>query len=518
MKKIIYFLSFLTAISADLSAQYNIDWMNDAGNYNKTAVMSVTDNSSNLIVTGYWQSNNIFTRKVSISGDLLWETEDSSGIPSIYEKSYWTNCDTNDNIYVVGKRYSIGSGWEYPDAIIALKYSPDGTLLWKQIIPVSMLIGSQHPAFNVRSEVDNNGNLYIGSFAAIPSGAILAKIDEGGNLLFTSTSIANSPLGFRSMRLKGNKVVLAMGSAITEVAPIYVWDTSGTLLWIAAAEGVGANDVEIDESGDIYVISHLANAVSPTSSEDITITKFNSSGSQQWNMDYDFGSSDVPTRFVYSNNRLSAIGWGFSTPTSAYFDWKIFQIDTTGTLLWSATYDGTAHNDEHPYFITAKPDGEVIVTGKGGPSPDPNNLSYLQMVIVQYSNTGSQVWIDTPNHYGGWGMACMIASDNSLYAISSANMSNYHYFPTQLTGINNLNGQPEVKTSPNPFTDRIIVQMQEEDFPAMVFIYDPNGSLLYYFQLSSGQDELDLSALKSGLYICHIRSDDFNYTLKIIRK
>ena len=517
MKKVIYILGLLVVISSELIAQYTFDWMNDAGNYSKTAVMSAIDNQNNLIVTGYWQSYNIFTRKVSPDGTLLWEAEDSSGIPGMYEKSYWTNCDSYNNIYVVGKRYSIGSGWEYPDAIIALKYSPEGVLLWKQTIPVTMLIGSQYPAFNVRSEVDINGNLYVGSFAATPSGAIFAKIDTNGNLLFTNTSTVNSPLGFTSMRVKGNKVVLATGSSITEVAPVYVWDTAGTFLFTAAATGHGANDVEIDDSGDIFVISHLTNAVSPTSGEDITMTKFNSTGSQLWKKDYDFGGSEFPTSFVYSNNRLSAIGWGPSTP-AAYFDWKTFQVDMDGTLLWNATYDGTAYNDEYPYFITASQNGEVIVTGKGGPSPDPNNLSYLQMVILKYSNTGTQDWMDTPNMYGGWGMACMLASDNSLYAISSSNMTAYHYNPAQITDVNSIQNDMELKISPNPFVDRISVQLTETDAPAMALIYDGSGRLLYSFQLNNKHNELDLSALNSGLYFCQIRSIHMNQILKLVKR
>lgn len=518
MKKVIYILSLLAVFSSELIAQYTIDWMIEAGNYNKTAVMSAKDNSDNLIVTGYWQSYNIFTRKVSIDGTLLWDMADSSGIPGKYEKPYWTNCDANNNIFIVGKRYSIGSGWEYPDAIIALKYTSEGVLLWKQIIPVSMLIGSQHPAFNVRSEVDNNGNLYIGSFAASPAGVILVKLDINGNILFTNTSIVNSPLGFGSMRLKGNKVVLGTGSSITNVAPVYAWDTTGTILWTAAAVGRGANDVEIDDTGEVYLMSHLINAVSPTSGEDITITKFNSSGTQLWNKDYHFGGSDVPTSFVYSNNRLSAIGWGTSTSASAYFDWKTFQVDTGGTLLWNATYDGTTYNDEHPYFITAKPNGEVLVIGKGGPSPDPSNLSYLQMVILQYSNTGTQIWIDTPNEYGGWGLGCMIASDNSLFAISSANMTAYHYNPAQFTNLNNIHDYYELKISPNPFTDRVYVQLQETDTPATAFIYDESGKQLYTFQLTSQRNELDLSALNSGFYFCQIRSIQLNQTLKLLKK
>ncbi len=380
-----------------------------------------------------------------------------------------------------------------------------------------MLIGSQHPAFNVRSEVDINGNLYIGSFAATPSGAIFAKIDTNGNLLFTNTSTVNSPLGFRSMRLKGNYVVMATGSSVTEVAPVYVWDTTGTLLWTAAATGNGSFDVEIDDSDNIYAISYLTNAVSPTSGDDITMTKFNSSGTQLWKKDYHLGGSEFPTRFTYSNGRLSGIGWGPSTP-AAYFDWKIFQVDTEGTLLWNATYDGTPSNDEHPYFITAKPNGEVIVTGKGGPSPDPNNSSYLQMVIVQYSNTGTQDWIDMPNMYGGWGMACMLASDNSLYAISSSNMTAYHYNQAQITNVKDLHKSVDVQIFPNPFMDKITVMTPKTDDRATALIYDNSGKLLFSFKLTGEHTVIDLTELKSGFYFCRITSDNFSQTVRLVKR
>lgn len=516
MKKSLYMLSLLAFLSIELVGQYTIDWMTDAGNYSKTAAMSAIDSQDNLIVTGYWQSYNMYTRKISPDGTLLWEAEDASGLSGMYEKPYWTNCDISDNIYVVGKRYSISSGWEYPDAIIALKYSPGGELLWKQLIPMTMLIGMQHPGFNVRSEVDLNGNLYIGSFAANPAGVIFAKIDSSGNLLFTNTSTVNIPIGFRSMRLQGNHVVMATGSTGIEVAPVFVWDTAGALLWTAAAAGNGTFDVETDDSDNIYVISYLTNAVSPSSGEDITMTKFNSTGSLLWKKDFDLGGSEFPTRFTYSNGRLSGIGWGPSTP-GAYFDWKIFQVDTEGTLLWEATYDGTPSNDEHPYFIAAKPSGEVIVTGKGGPSPDPNNSSYLQMVMVQYSNTGIQEWIDMPNIYGGWGIACMLASDNSLYAISSSNMTAYHYVPSQLTGINNAEHKMEVKIFPNPCTDYISIRTPETKDPATAFIYSNDGKLLYSYRLSGTENRLDLTALKSGVYYCRVTSNYYNQTLKLIK-
>lgn len=510
-------LTTLLFLSFGLAAQYTLDWMVDAGNFNKTATMATADSQHNLLIAGHLQSNNIFLRKLDPQGNLLWETENASGEQGLYQKAYWINCDSNDNIYVVGKRYAIASVWEYPDAIVALKYTPDGSLLWKQLIPVSVLIGSQHPGFNVRSEVDADGNLYIASFAANPSGVVFAKIDAVGNLLFTHNSTEYVPRGFRSMRLQGNRLVVAAGSSVSQAAPVYVWNTGGTLIWTAAANGNGTFDVEMDALGNIYTLSYLSNAVSPESGEDISITKFSHDGSVMWQKDYDLAGSVYPSRFILSGNRLSAIGYGPSTP-GAYFDWKTFQADVDGNLLWQATYDGTATNDEYPYFIAVKPSGEVVITGKGGPSPDPNNASYLQMVILEYGEDGTPNWIDRPNIYGGWGIACMPDEGDGMYAVSSSNMTAYHYLDDQFTAVRDDEEAMGFQLFPNPFEDVVQVSAVHAELRPELHICDLQGKTMAVFTLSQPLTTLTLPEMKPGVYVCHLISGNRRASLKMIRR
>jgi hypothetical protein len=356
MKKLIILAVFMLSISINLKAQYTFDWMQGAGNYSKNSVMSVVDIEDNLIVTGYWQNFETYTRKYDVSGTLLWEVTDYSGTSGLYEKPNWINSDANNNILVVGNIYSHSSSTDYPSDIIALKYSPSGTLLWKTIIPINITITSLN-RFNTRSVVDDLGNLFIGTAINAPDGAVLYKIDPNGNLLSTTTSLENLPRNFSSMRIKDNRIAIATGSPTTNVAPVFVYNTSGALLWTVAAEGFIASDIEIDENYNVYVLSSLEDAVSQSSGIDMRITKYNSAGTLLWHHDYDFGGTEISRKFVYLNNRISAIGYGGSTPSSAYFDWKTFQTDTDGTLLWSAIYDATSFNDEEPYHILAKPTG-----------------------------------------------------------------------------------------------------------------------------------------------------------------
>ena len=387
--------------------------------------MIARDNADNVIVTGYIQSQNIYTRKYDKFGNFLWEKTSASGIKSNYEKPIWVNTDINNNIFVVGYRYAFSSSRDRPNAVIVLKYDAAGTLLWKKNITMSIFVNST-VSFNLRSEVDNSGNLYIGTVATSPSGFVLIKLNPNGTTLFTKNNNLNGVSSFRSMRLKGNKVILSGSSGNLSAAPVIAWDTNGTLIWTASLLGQSGVDVEIDGSGYVYVLTSYANQVSATSGQDILIYKLNSSGTQIWKKNYDFGGYEFPTRFTLVSDKISVIG--AVSINSSYFDWITFQSNTEGTKLWDVRYNATTGNDEQPYFISAKADGEVYVTGKGGPLyTQSNGSSYLRMVTLKYGNTGALKWLDTLNIYSGWGLACTLASDNSLYVLSGTNMTTFHF-------------------------------------------------------------------------------------------
>jgi hypothetical protein len=429
MKKIALTLSFLLVISAGLVAQYSTDWIKPADNYLKSGTMIARDIADNVIVTGYIQSQNIYTRKYDKFGNFLWEKTSLSGVQSNYEKSVWVNTDNSKNIFVVGYRYTFSSsnGREYPSALVVLKYDPSGTLLWKKNITLSVFVNNV-VSFNLRSEVDNSGNLYIGTVATTPSGFVLIKLNSSGTILFTKNNNLNGVSSFRSMRLKGNRVVLTGNgtSGTSSGTPVIAWDISGTLLWTATMLGQSGNDVEIDGSGNVYVLTSYTNQVSATSGQDILIYKLNSSGKQVWKKSFDFGGSDFPTRCTLVSDKLSVIGAG--TVNSSYFDWITFQLNTDGTKLWNIRYDATTANDEQPYFVTAKANGEVYVTGKGGPLyTQSNGSSYLRMVTLKYSNKGAAKWVDILNINSGWGLASTLASDSSLFVLSGTNMTAFHF-------------------------------------------------------------------------------------------
>jgi hypothetical protein len=219
---------------------------------------------------------------------------------------------------------------------------------------------------------------------------------------------------------------------------------------------------------------------------------------------------------TYVNNRISAIAYG----NASGLKWVTFQTDADGTLLWSSPYIEPApltQSDSYPHYVLAKPTGEVIVTGVGGPTPDPFNASFNQMPIVQYSNTGVQNWVSTPNIYAGTGLATMFASDGSLFAIGSRNMYVFHYNSNALSITENSISTKTI-AAPNPFTDKVTITLDKINLPANATILDVTGKKLLSIAIENATSELELSSLKSGIYFCQLHSNSSMQTIKIIKK
>lgn len=523
MKKLFSLLVFTLLVSSNTVAQYQFDWMQEAGEYNKTVAMMATDNSNNVVVAGHWPHSAIYARKYSSTGTLLWEVSNSSGIQSNYQKSIWTNFDSNGNVFVVGKRYSTSSSGvqEYADAIVVLKYDPSGTLLWKRNIPVSQSTVGTSASFTLRSEVDAAGNLYIGTSQLLPYGLTLIKLSPTGATLFQTSNDTNSGYGFGSMRLKNNKIYMTGAGDTLHGTPLVVWDTAGNLIFSEGFihvnninpqfnSGFGA-DLEVDDNGNTYILGRTNHtSVVETNNIDILVQKVSPTGTLLWQQNYDFDGNDYPQRFSLGGNRLSIISYSYGFEPN----WRTQQIDTEGNLLWNTVYNSISGADEIPYYVTTTPNGEPIVIGKGGPSASPLG-SYTQMVVLKYNNIGEQQWISTPNIYGGSGLYCKIANDNSLFAISEHNMSVYHYSGQLAT---NQFSSSEIKVGPNPFSSEVFIDLSQLNNSVNATINDISGKSLLAFELNATNNSLDLSSLTKGIYFCQLKSNEIQQTIKLVKE
>jgi hypothetical protein len=423
MKTIALFL-FALAASQVVHAQYPPDWVVASSDFYKMGSMLATDSQGNAVMTGdrsaFIGNANIFTRKLDIDGNLLWETTELSGIPSSYLKASWVNVDNEDNILVTGFRYS-GVSINYTDSIIVLKYNSAGTEIWRTSIA--------HPfpsGIPLRSEIDEFGNLYMGTIAS-NIGFNLMKIDTEGNVVFNVGNASTANQSFNNMRVKDGKVAMTSYAANGTVACLVVFDTSGTFLWGHTYSSFGGTDVEIDNDGNVFLLTREANQVGPSTQFDMKIIKVNPSGTLLNEYSYDFGNStEFPVRMTLVNNKISIIGSSILSG-GAYMDWITFQIDLNGNKLWDARYNEMLSNDEIPYWITALDNGDVYVSGKGGPPfVDFNGSVYLKYVALRY-NQGEIQWSDTHQYQGYTGKVNALDLNGGLYVMGETSMTLVHY-------------------------------------------------------------------------------------------
>ncbi|HRH77124.1 MAG TPA: hypothetical protein PK129_07230 [Cellvibrionaceae bacterium] len=447
MKKSLYVLVAILFTVTTNAQTYSLDWLRTADSYLKSGSMITRDNADNVVVAGSAVTSSIYVQKYDKFGSLQWERSSSSGIQGNYETSTWVNTDAQNNVYVTGYRYAYSTQPpnHFPNAIIVLKYDAAGNLQWKFILEGSfgITIPYSYSALRFRSELDANGNLYVGTSGnitgSVTGGFVLVKLNPQGTMVWNRTSTAGSIGGFLSMRLRNNRVVLTGSSAayFGNVASA-MFDTSGNEIWRATTVERGGQDVELDDIGNTYILTGNYNEVSPASGLDILVLKYSSTGAQLARYKYNFATTETGTRLCRTgNNELGIAGSGYFGGAFTS-DWLVMKINmSSGALLWSKTDVNASPYDVGASNLIGNTAGELFVTGikpSGKPFP-----GYLAMGTRKYLSDGSIPWTALYDSTASRGTALSMASNGSIYALGSSYATVLHYFDLVLKLSTNKN-------------------------------------------------------------------------------
>jgi len=466
-------------------AQYTIDWSHPAADTYKVGVMAARDTADNLIAVGtrssFFGGAFIFTRKYDKDGVLLWEQVDTTGIAWLWEQPTWVTTSSTNDIYVTGYIYS-GTNNIYPDSVVVLKYDAQGNMQWRRTMGPVYIYGVY-----VRCVLDANDDLYVGVVGRTSGGFSLTKYDPNGNMLFDVSEANPTAANLTSMRLKGDRVTLVGGTGSLVRGTVATWDTSGNFLWSHPVAGYGAQDVEVDDALNTYVLTSYPNLVSPQSDRDMVIKKFDATGDSITQYAYDFNGVDQSIRMTLVNGRLTVIGWGNGT-----MKWTTFQTDLSGALQWSVAYDAMASLEEIPGWVVARENGDVFVTGRGGPL---YQGQFTQFVTVKYSN-GMQQWAHTDPYSGYRGVACVLGRDSAVYVLGETAMTVTRYIDDLATSIDprtsNTDGS---RAYPNPASD--VLLLPHDARMSGLTATDPMGRTT---QVITTSGRVDVSTWVAGVY------------------
>ncbi|MBL4592644.1 MAG: SBBP repeat-containing protein [Flavobacteriales bacterium] len=382
------FLSVFAIFSCStIDAQINVLWearYTSAGLNADVGKELAIDASGNVYVTGTSYTNgangfDIVTIKYDALGNQLW-TSVFNGSASALDEARDIAVDASGNVYVTGYTASSGPNYDY----VTIKYNSTGVQQW--------------------------ATLYNGTGNGFDEAYALA-IDNLGNTYVTGSSNASG-----------------QGSNFVTIQ----YNSAGVQQWATSYNGPGnsldaATQIKLDASFNVYVSGH---SLGSGTDLDIATIKYNNSGTQQWVSRYNGVLSffDVPEAlFVDNANNVYVAGatyGGIATEN----DYVTIKYNSTGAQQWAINYDGPLNDEDKAFDLLTDQNQNVYVTGRSmGAGGTAENI-----VTMKYDPLGNLLWQDTyngPSSGYDAGQQMRLGSSGDLYitGYSAGNGTNNDY-------------------------------------------------------------------------------------------
>lgn len=105
----------------------------------------------------------------------------------------------------------------------------------------------------------------------------------------------------------------------------------------------------------------------------------------------------------------------------------------------------------------------------------------------------------------------MVRESSSMYTAPNANMGygipDFSVFATVYDDEDDPYEQQGIMVYPNPVSERITIQLGENENIALVKVFTVSGRLVKEQEIIAGEQEIDVSALKSAIYIIEVKTD-----------
>lgn len=258
--------------------------------------------------------------------------------------------DPTGYIYVTGGSTGIG-----PDLIstgfdiATIKYDFNGNLIW-----INRYNGNANGQDGPQSiALDASGNVYVGG---------VSSEQENPSL---DASFQNTFITIKYNPTTGNR---------NWVKYFYGNSLINRDAWCYSITTDGNNNVICTGNAKMQITNY-----------DFITIKYNSSGTQQWFKQYDFGNTEDYGRAIAVDNLNNVYVTGRSRPLpipSSPSDYATIKYNsTTGNQEWSVRYNGTGNDADIPNCISVFGNNNVYVTGKSvGQGTD------YDFLTIRYSN------------------------------------------------------------------------------------------------------------------------------------
>lgn len=360
---------------------------------------SIYVNASNDVFCGggvrSGTNNQMFTVKYDVSGNQKW-TAANNATGNCCDEVRGIIVDANGYIYVTGISYQ-GSSQGYD--ITLIKYNSAGTQQWSTTYG-----GTQNDLGNAIA-VTGSGYVYVAGRAN--DDAILLRYNSAGTLQwsYSYSGTANVTDNFYDLKVatsgttEGNVYCTGYSGNNGNDALLVKVNSAGTFQWAKTYNGaLNADDetfsVQVDGQEYIYTAGVVANG-SPTNN-DALLLKYNSSGTLQWSATYN-GTANMFDQYydlsLDGTTNPNVYCTGEYEPSVNIHDQNYLTVkyNSSGAQQWVASYNGNGSSsnsfDEAYSVRVSSHTGKIFVTGTSTDA-----TQGLNIVTLRYSTSGTQEW------------------------------------------------------------------------------------------------------------------------------
>lgn len=468
-------------LTAKLNSLGDSQWVRK---YNGTANVSIdlandlkTDANGNVFVVGSTKnsgsSNDFTTIKYTSIGDSSWIVKYNNALLNGSEKANAIDFDANGNCYVTG--YGETQNGTISDDFLTIKYNPNGVQQWAL-------------KYNGTGNGEDRANFVkVGSAHVFVGG----KSWNGSNFDFA----------------------------------IQVYTLAGSLAGIGIFDGIVGDDIptgmEIDAAENVYFTGKSETAAGDW---DFATVKFNASGTLVWTKKFNgsLNSNDIPNGIALDNSSnvfVTGVTDKDILGTTHSADFATLAYTSNGDTLWAKKYNGASNLDDAAMAIALDAYGNCFVTGEvenGSAS-----VSNLDIVTLKYSPSGSLLVSatyngtgnakDSPNSISIHNDNVYVCGESNGGAASQKDLLVLKYDDFVLGNKSIIKAENGVKIHPNPANTYFEFNLTNEElgnFHANFLLYNETGELISNKEiLKSGRQVFEKNNLPSGLYFYKIIQD-----------